>query len=241
VNASDSLLQGHSIFLAFAVVFIFAIHAFLEALVHIAKYSLYDDAPFSGMVYANATAIVSRVFFTAGGTMMALFIELNGGRAREIIFLSIALLAASGGVTAILVFQTIARDRLSAEFTVKSFITLLSGVLLTRNSQARLGVKGLPVAPISFLNVSAFVFVFVIAAEYPEYRLTIVSVSPIVSMIGTVFITIFFEPEIANRLSKGRLSHHSALSLVLHVRLFGYLVAIILLFALYMVFDSRIA
>lgn len=228
-------IQGQVIILAAAVVFLFAIHAFLEGLVHIAKYSLYDDAPFSGMVYANATAIVSRVFFTAGGTMMALFIERNGVRARELIVLSILLLAVSAAVTATLIFQTIVRNRLSSEFSVKSFLALLSGVLLTRNTHSHLGVKGLPVAPISFLNVSAFVFVFVVAAAYPDYRLTIVSVSPILSMIGTVFITIIFEPEIANRLSRGELDRHSALSLVLHVRLFGYLVAIILLLALYIV------
>ena len=234
MSLSTSIIVGHDIVVASAVVVLFAVHSFLEALVHIAKYSLYDDAPFSGMVYANATAIVSRVFFTAGGTVLAFFIEMSGGGAIQVVMLSLAVLGACACVTAVLLFVAIDRHQLSPEFTVRSFIALLSGSLLTKNTDCRFSLKGLPVAPISFLNVSAFVFVFVVAAAYPEYRLTIVSVSPVLSMIGTIFITIFFEPKIANQLSRGGINRHLALSLVLHVRLFGYLVAIVMLLALYL-------
>jgi hypothetical protein len=207
-------------------VILFVAFSYLEALLQFAKYSSYHTNAFNGGVYANAISIVSRIFFSAGAILLAYMIERNGSSSIVISYVCLSALIGSALVT-FAIRNKIIRSKEFNVFKLSYLVTVLFGNAFEKNS-AVLGEekKLIIMAPLAFFNVGAFFIIYVASSIYYENRMVIASVSPLVSMLGTLLMVLYLDPKIANCLSLGVFKADVALKLMIYFRLISYVIGI---------------
>jgi len=204
----------------------FILHAYAETFFQVSKYSFYDRDPFLGGVYANAASVMSRLFFSLGTASCGLFIEISGGGAAQIGYLMAIVMLGCSLTTWLVMGVKLDIVPLSEGFSIFRLLRALLGLHYSRTRFSHhFYIDSVFLKFASFFNVSAFVFVLLFASALPQYRMTIVALSPVVSMFGTVLFIFYFEPKISNDLSRAIISKEIALSTLLRARMVGYIVA----------------
>lgn len=204
---------------------LFVLHLFFETMSTFVRYSYAAlGVHMQGANYSNIFAIVSRGFIALYGLLVAVMIEkLNNNINVYIICMIFAFLISAcvslyfskiklitSEIKNIKVFQYKIPNEIFYSHKLSFLMSIFIGIQFT-----------------------AIVVAYTLCFKFKEFRLLIISLIPVFSMIGTLITVLLVEPKFAKHIDVNRESGHAIASVYLYARAISFSVSAGLLFLLW--------